>query len=361
MSLKIVFFNHKGGVSKTTTAYDLGWMLAGLNKKVLLVDGDPQCNLTSLILGDSFDDYYTNNDTKSQNIKDGVKVVFEGRPKAIEALTCPSPNENPNLFLLAGHASLSEYDPSLSFAQTSNNTLTTLMNLPGAFNELINLTAEKYAIDFVLIDLNTGLSAINQNLFMLSDAFIVPTNTDPFSIMAINSLAEILPRWVKWLRDMRPIFQDATYPLPNSSPKFMGGIIQKFNIRKGKATMSATYAIEGIKEALLDVLVPRLERANMLFERNIYTEAGVPDSFCIAEIPDFQGMIHKSYAVGKPVFALTDEDIRDSFDDNRNLTVGNLATQYGRMRDTYKADFEKIANQIITIERHANSLQPIFS
>ena len=58
MATKIVLFNHKGGVSKTTTTYNLGWMLATLGKKVLLVDADPQCNLSSLILGDDFEKYY---------------------------------------------------------------------------------------------------------------------------------------------------------------------------------------------------------------------------------------------------------------------------------------------------------------
>lgn len=37
MTQKIVFFNHKGGVSKTTTTYNLGWMLAEQGKRILLL------------------------------------------------------------------------------------------------------------------------------------------------------------------------------------------------------------------------------------------------------------------------------------------------------------------------------------
>jgi cellulose biosynthesis protein BcsQ len=47
----ISLFNHKGGVSKTTTAFNLGWAMADRGKKVLIVDGDPQCNLTGTVLG----------------------------------------------------------------------------------------------------------------------------------------------------------------------------------------------------------------------------------------------------------------------------------------------------------------------
>jgi cellulose biosynthesis protein BcsQ len=47
---QIAFFNHKGGVAKTTSAFHLGWKLAELGKRVLMVDCDPQCNLTGLVL-----------------------------------------------------------------------------------------------------------------------------------------------------------------------------------------------------------------------------------------------------------------------------------------------------------------------
>lgn len=67
MAKVIGLFNHKGGVSKTTTAFNLGWSLANLNKKVLLVDLDSQCNLTGLILGyaglsDGLDSFYSSRD-----------------------------------------------------------------------------------------------------------------------------------------------------------------------------------------------------------------------------------------------------------------------------------------------------------
>ena len=52
----IVLFNHKGGVSKTTDTYYIAWKLTELGKRVLLVDGDPQCNLTGLMMGQGFED-----------------------------------------------------------------------------------------------------------------------------------------------------------------------------------------------------------------------------------------------------------------------------------------------------------------
>lgn len=43
----IVFFNNKGGVGKTTFTYHIGFALEQAGKKILFVDADPQCNLSS--------------------------------------------------------------------------------------------------------------------------------------------------------------------------------------------------------------------------------------------------------------------------------------------------------------------------
>jgi chromosome partitioning protein len=347
MTTKIVLFNHKGGVSKTTTSYNLGWMLATLGRKVLLVDADPQCNLSSLILGEDFEKYYIDTATQFQNIKDGVKVAFQGKPKPIEAVSCFSPAINGNLFLLAGHADLSEYDAALSFAQNSNNAITALENLPGAFNELIEKTAERYNIDFVLIDLNPGLSAINQNLFISSDAFIIPTNPDPFSIMAIDTLCRVLPKWVEWANRMRPLFAEATYPLANAQPKFVGEIIQRFNVRNGKAAKPYRDNISDIKKLVQNKFAPEMAKHQMLFSTEAYRNAGIPDDFCVLELKDFQGLLPKSYEAGVPVFALTEVQIAET---------GKVLIDLKTNRDNFHEEFKALADKIIGLEKYAKGI-----
>lgn len=44
-------FSHKGGVGKTTLVHNLGYILADRGKRVLLIDADPQMNLTSAVAG----------------------------------------------------------------------------------------------------------------------------------------------------------------------------------------------------------------------------------------------------------------------------------------------------------------------
>jgi len=178
MAKRIVFFNHKGGVSKTTTAFNLGWKLAE-GDRVLLVDGDPQCNLTSLLI-EEFDSYYIDDATRLSNLRDGVEVAFKGRPAPIAPIDCFSPPRRPDLFLVPGHQNLSEFEAALTFAQTSNNAIATLENLPGAFSSFLRQVEAKYNIAYTVIDLNPGLSLINQNLVLAADYLVIPTNPDPF-------------------------------------------------------------------------------------------------------------------------------------------------------------------------------------
>ncbi len=252
---RLVLFNHKGGVSKTTSSYNIGWMIAKKHR-VLLVDANSQCNLSSLILADNFERYYLDAPTRKQNIKDGVAPAFEARPVPITPLRCASPSRAPDLYLLAGHADLSAYDGALTLAQMSNNAISTLQNLPGAFAQLMSLTEETYKIDYTIIDLNPSLSSINQNLFLVADAFIIPTNPDPFSIMALNTLRSILPRWAMWEQGAIPLFADLAYPIPPGAPKFVGTLIQRFNIRRGKAARPYRDNIDEIKASVTDTLFP---------------------------------------------------------------------------------------------------------
>src|SRR5208337_3525877 len=193
MTQRIALFNHKGGVSKTTTTFNIGWMLAKKGKKVVMVDTDPQCNLTGMVLGykgeSEFENFYRSQG--NNDIKSGLAPAFESQPRPIQAVDCvPVPNRK-GLFLLPGHIGLAEYEVTLGIAQELSGTIVTLKNLPGSLSYLLDKTAEHHNADYILIDMSPSLSSINQNLLMTSDFFIVPTVPDYFSVMALNSLDKI--------------------------------------------------------------------------------------------------------------------------------------------------------------------------
>src|SRR5713226_422108 len=276
MAKRIALFNHKGGVSKTTTTFHIGWMLASKGHRVVLVDADPQCNLTGLVLGfkgeNEFENFYQ---TESDcNIRAGLAPAFESQPRAIQAVECLPVNGCEGLFLLPGHIRLSEYEVTLGIAQELSGSIQTLQNLPGSLSYLLDITAEKHSADFMLVDMNPSLSSINQNLLMTSDFFIVPTSPDYFSVMAVESLSTVIPRWHAWSNRAKsnPILKSATYPYPDKNPKFIGTIIQRYRPRKGSPTEGFQKWIDSINERIAKQLAPTLGPLKMLLPKEKYRQ-----------------------------------------------------------------------------------------
>ena len=300
----ITLFNHKGGVSKTTTTFNIAWKLADMGKKVLLVDADPQCNLTGIFLGKNFDGYYEGS-TSKMNLKDAVDVAFSGRPQPIAAIECPHHVRNENLFIIPGHMDLASYEGTLSLAWNSYNAIVTLQNLPGAFYELIRQCSVQYDIDYVLIDMNPGLSSINQTCFVYSDAFIVPTNPDPFAVMAMKTLKKTLPRWKTMALRAKELFTETSYPLPDKGMKFIGAIIQEFSMRNKQPAGPFRAKIADIKEYANTEFSQAMKKYEML------CDIGLEDR-CLAEIPDFDSLIQKANVAMTTVFSLTKDDIAET-------------------------------------------------
>jgi len=340
---KIALFNHKGGVSKTTTTFNLGWMLAEKGKKVILVDADPQCNLTGITLGE-----YTEDDEERiaeiynthSNIKTGVAPAFESRPKAIEAVDCVPISNQEGLYLLPGHVGLAEYEVTLGIAQELSGSIQTLQNLPGAFSDLFEKTATKFNADYILIDMSPSLGAINQNLLMTSEFFLVPTTADFFSVMAIDSLAKVLPRWYKWAKtaSSMEILKEAAYPFPDINLHFLGTIVQNYRIIRGKETTAFQTWIQKIEDAVAQELVPALERNNMLLPQSSYTDLGISKSFTLTKISNFNSLIAISQEHRTPIYALTSEQLGQR---------GNVLAKNQAKQAEFRQVFSELADKVI--------------
>lgn len=347
MHKRIAMFNHKGGVSKTTTTLNLGWMLARQGARVLLVDADPQCNLTGLVLGyqgeEDFEQFYQADG--AGNLRAGLAPAFESQPRAIEPVECVSVPGNDRLFLLPGHIRLSEYEVTLGIAQELSSSLQTLQNLPGSFSYLLTVTAERYGIDFILVDLNPSLSSINQNLLMTSDFFIVPNSPDYFSLMAVESLNAVLPRWHGWADRAKQatVLREAAYPFPQATPRFLGTVIQKYRPRKGAPSEGFQKWIDAINGLVAGKFVPSLAKLSMTLPDEAYHQlADYTSSYCLAQIADFNTLIAKSQEYRTPVFELTDQQLGH---------VGTVLEADQKKRAEFHAAFEGLATRVIALTK----------
>ena len=307
---KIVnLFNHKGGVSKTTTVFNLSWMLATMGKQVIIADFDPQCNLTVMVLGyrgvDDLEKIYKSD--PANNVKNALSPAFESKPKQIVGAECVEMPGNPNLLLLAGHIGLAEYETTLGIAQELSGSLLALRNMPGSIRFLLDATAAKYDAEYVFVDMSPSLGPMNQNLLMTGDHFIVPLHPDYFSSMALSSLAKTLPLWKSWANTAYSIevLRMADYPFPEPRATFIGAVIQKYRPRKGKAAGAFQRWIDQLVKGLKQELIPSLEKAGLLDSAEFKAKTGVEPSVPIMEVADFNSLIALSQEHQVPVYALS--------------------------------------------------------
>jgi hypothetical protein len=158
--------------------------------------------------------------------------------------------------------------------------------------------------------------------------------------MAIKSLSRILPQWVSWKNEHIKDFTLATYPMPDCTPRFIGELIQRFNIRRRVAAATYQPKINPIKRIIKDIFAPALTKHSMLFPQAKYDAAGVPNNFCLAEIKEFAALGQRYQDIGIPVFAIPDD---------RLDATGTVKEQLIRNRTEFDAQFTHVADTIITL------------
>ena len=321
MTKVISLFNHKGGVSKTTTTFHLGWKLARLGKRVLIVDADPQCNLTGLTLGlEDYDSLFAFYDSKQNtDIFSSLAPIFALQSDTTSLQVGKTPiakTNNPNLFILAGNIRFSEIDTQIATALTSSATIPVLRQFVSAFNKLIRRVAKDNAIDIVLVDMSPSVSATNHCILMSSDYFIIPISPDFYCYQAIDSLSNVFPRWVAEIASFK---DGGLESLPVANPRMLGFISQNYRIYtveekaddSDQKSMSKAYAewLDRIKKIVADKLVPTLQSIGMIIDEQAFRDAvSYDEPYHLAGVQNFSGLIPVSQKLSKPIFELTAAD-----------------------------------------------------
>lgn len=166
--MKIVaVINQKGGVGKTTTTVNLGAALARLGKRVLLLDCDPQSNLT-LHLDQRPD---LGSDTMTQ-------LLVEDRPIA-ELMQATA---TPDLMVVPADTSLGGVEQVLA------NRIGRETILREAFADL----GAAAHFDFVLIDCPPSLGVLSANALVAAHEVVIPMQTEYFSLQGMAKLTEVI-------------------------------------------------------------------------------------------------------------------------------------------------------------------------
>ena len=369
----VSMFNHKGGVSKTTTTFNLGWMLGEMGIKTLIVDTDPQCNLTAYVLGfqesQSLEDFYSKKE--NEDIYSILNPIITGQNLQIKAVK-PCDTLNDNLKLVAGNLQMSEVDIQIGFGLSASGIASFAKQFVGALNAVIRETARVNKCELVLIDMSPSSGAMNRSILMSSDYFLVPTSPDFFSYQAIQNLGQMFLSWENVFQQFRN--SSETNPLPEIPPKLLGIISQKYRtytpkkkqfvekipligdakLEERKKRIASAYQVwvDKIQQASDSILSKALKSKKMVIERELFT-SHIKDElpYNLISIGDFNSLIALSQENQKPIFALTEEELKQS---------GHTLAEMQENQKDFKKLFKTLAQRICNLIRDDLSKEKLF-
>lgn len=322
-AIRVALFNHKGGVGKTTLTVNIAAALGSLGKRVLLVDADPQCNLTSYLVSEDVMDTWLD----ESDGPDGATLWTALRPvvQATGDLHQIKPVEFgiQKLSLLPGDIRLSDFEQDLT-QMWSDCFQRKLRGLRGtsALSQLVNFVSADHKIDYVFYDCGPNVGPLNRAILLDCNFFIVPAACDLFSIRALKTLGQTLATWISDWRMIYSLAPDGVYLLPGN-PRFLGYIPQHFRIYRGQvASGYSKYMVQIEKHIASDVvkvlrkLDPELASTSMSQQK-------------LGQIKDFGTLANESQVQGVP------------------LMLASAGTQ--NQRHSAQTAFEAIAKKIISL------------
>jgi cellulose biosynthesis protein BcsQ len=247
--MKIIsLFNNKGGVGKSTLGFHLGYALSEMGKKTLMIDLDPQCNLTICgIETEYLHQIWAEEDEFIEDFEKAYKVNQEilKTPRSIHFLLKPTEDGisdfeslpptvqlNGNLDLIPGRLSIHKFENKLAERwsgayQGDNLAIRTITKI----REICNLYNEQNDYEYIIIDTSPSLGILNKTIISTVDGFFVPAQPDMFSLYGIRNIGSSLDLWKREFDTIYNLISiDKRNKFPEKFVQFLGFTI--YNAKK---------------------------------------------------------------------------------------------------------------------------------
>ncbi len=215
----ISVFNNKGSVGKTTLTFHLAHALASLGHKTLIIDLDPQCNLSILAMEEEAihkiwepeDDFIDDFQQSRNRIANTAFDELLSSPRSIHFLLKPTedgtdelPKLSPprsvatNLDLLPGRLTMHMYEDKIAgrwsdVYQGDPLAIRTVARI----RQLAHNYADLFSYKFVIMDTSPSLGTLNKVVISTTDGFLIPCMPDMFSLYGVRNIGNALTNWKK--------------------------------------------------------------------------------------------------------------------------------------------------------------------
>lgn len=317
----LTLFNHKGGVGKTTLTIHLADAFADLGHKVLLVDTDPQCNLSAFYLPEEDLDKLLGESAgteEGQTLWSAVRPVVEGTGdiKDIDPFDIGG-----NIHLLVGDVLLAQYEEELptawteSFARKARG-----YAVMGAIAKVARQAADNLGANIVMYDVGPNVGPLNRALLLDSDFFITPVHTDLYSLRALSTVGHSVSKWVTdWTTVRQLASPTAKTTLMAGSPQYLGYLASAYQTYGGRKAKPHEYWERMIPARVKTRVVDELKRISADL-----VPAAPP--FKLGDVPDIHSLAAASQEKGLPVSKL-----RGHVNSGHYPTIDNLRARFAEI------------------------------
>jgi chromosome partitioning protein len=227
---RIAFFNNKGGIGRTTLVYHLAHMMVDQGQRVLMVDLDPQSNLTTMCLSEErLEELWPDSVEHPSTVLGSVRPLLRGTGDINE----PHVEElREGLGLVPGDFGLSTFEDELSdaWSRALDRDASAFQTL-SAFHRLAGLAANKEGADVVLYDMGSDLGALNRVALLAADFILTPLAPDLFSMQGLRNLG---PTLIGWRRSWKARLDQNPTPsldLPSGEMRPLGYVVIQAGMR----------------------------------------------------------------------------------------------------------------------------------